>query len=101
MGRVKFEDMDELRQRVIDLLDKDRVVIRWSHIRVRHEVGGHEIRAALRYGAPLKPDKEVEGRYVVWSRLTEAGRLIRVVFEIREVNGGLVVVVTAFKEESR
>jgi len=36
---------------------------------------------------------------VVWSRLTEGGRLIRAVFEIQKINGELVVVVTAFEEE--
>lgn len=46
----------------------------------------------------LRPDREVEGRYVTWSRLTEDGRLIRVVFEVQKINGERMVVVTAFGE---
>ena len=96
--RLKFEDMEELRRRVVELVNEDRVQIKWSHIKSRHDVRRHEILMALRHGAPLKPDREVEGRYVTWSSLTEAGRLIRVVFEIRKINGEYVVVVTAFGE---
>jgi hypothetical protein len=46
----------------------------------------------------LRPDREVEGRYVTWSRLTEDGRLIRGIFEVQKINGERVVVVTAFRE---
>lgn len=97
--RVKFEDMRELRRRVVELLNEHKVMIRWEHIRPRHDVREHEILAALRYGTPLKPDLEVDGRHVVWSKLTEDGRLIRVVFEVQKIDGELVIVVTAFGEE--
>lgn len=97
--RVKFEDMGELRRRVVELVDQEKVRIKWDHIRPRHDVREHEIMAALRYGTPLKPDMEVEGRYVTWSSLTEEGRLVRVVFEVQKIDGELVVVVTAFGEE--
>lgn len=96
--RMKFEDMRELRRRVVELVDQEKVQIKWSHIRLRHDVRRHEILMALRHGTPLKPDMKVDGRYVIWSRLTEDGRLIRVVFEIRRINGEYVVVVTAFGE---
>jgi hypothetical protein len=46
----------------------------------------------------LRPDREVEGRYVTWLRLTEDGRLIRGIFEVQKINGERVVVVTAFRE---
>jgi len=75
------------------------VLIKWKHIKRYHDVQGHEIFNALRYGVALKPDREVEGRYVIWSRLTEDKRLIRVVFKIWKINGEYVVVVTAFGEE--
>ncbi len=96
--RLKFDDMRELKERVVELVDEGRVEIIWSHIRARHDVRRHEILMALRHGSPLKPDKVVEGRYVVWSRLTEERRLARVVFEIQRVNGEKLVVVTAFEE---
>lgn len=96
---VKFEDMLELGKRVVGLANEDKVQINWKHIRSRHNVRRHEILMALRYGTPLKPDLEREGRYVTWSRLTEDRRLIRVVFEILKTNVENVVVVTAFAEE--
>lgn len=97
--RLKFEDMRELRRRVVELVNEEKVRIRWEHIRPRHDLRRHEIMVALRYGTPLKPDREVEGRYVTWSKLTEEGRVIRIVFEVQKINGELVVVVTAFGEE--
>lgn len=97
--RLKFEDMRELRKRVVELVNEEKVMIRWEHIRPRHDLRRHEILVALRYGTPLKPDREVEGRYVTWSKLTEEGRVIRIVFEVQKINGELVVVVTAFGEE--
>ncbi len=97
--RLKFEDMGELRRRVVELVNENKVLIKWEHIRRYHDVQGHEIFNALRYGLPPQPDAKEEGRYVTWSRLTEDGRLIRVVFEIQRRNGDYVVVVTAFEEE--
>ena len=97
--RLKFEDMRELRKRVVELVNQEKVRIRWNHIRPHHDVRRHEILATLLYGALLKPDMKVEGRYIAWSRLTEKGRLVRVVFEVQKINGELVVVVTAFGEE--
>lgn len=97
--KLKFEDMRELRRRVVELVNEEKVMIRWEHIRPRHDLRRHEILVALRYGTPLKPDREVEGRYVTWSKLTEERRVIRVVFEVQKINGELVVVVTAFGEE--
>lgn len=96
--RLKFEDMRELRKRAVELANEEKVRIRWDHIRPSHDVRRHEVLATLLYGTPLKPDREVDGRYVVWSRLTEDGRLIRVVFEVQKIDGELVVVVTAFGE---
>ena len=97
--RLKFEDMGELRKRVVELVNQNNVTIKWDHIRPLHDVRGHEIFNALRYGSPLRPDREVKGRYVTWSRLTEEGRLVRVVFEIQKIDRENVVVVTAFGEE--
>ena len=97
--RLKFEDMGELRKRVVELVNEEKVKIRWNHIRPHHDIQRHEILVTLLYGTPLKPDREVEGRYVTWSKLTEEGRLIRVVFEVQKINGELVVAVTAFGEE--
>jgi methionine-rich copper-binding protein CopC len=97
--RLKFEDMCELRRRVVELVNQEKVRVKWEHIRPSHDVRRHEIFMALRYGTLLKPDKEVEGRYVTWSSLTEDGRVIRVVFEVQKIDGELVVVVTAFREE--
>lgn len=96
--RVKFEDMKELRKKVVELVNEEKVQIKWGHIRSRHDMQGYEIFNTLRHGTPPKPDKKVEGRYVTWSRLTEDGRLIRVVFEIQKKDGEQVVVVTAFEE---
>ena len=97
--RLTFEDMQELRRCVVELVNQEQVKIKWQHIKTLHNVQKHEILVALRYGTPLKPDGEVEGRYVTWSKLTEAGVPIRVVFEVQKVNGERVVVVTAFMEE--
>jgi len=97
--RLKFGNMRELRERVVELVNQEKVRIRWDHIRPHHDVRGHEVLAALRYGTPLEQDREVEGRYVTWSRLTEDGRLIRVVFEVQKIDGELVVVVTSFGKE--
>ena len=95
---VKFEDMLELRKRVVELVNEDKVLIKWYHIRSCHDVQGHEVLNALRYGTLPKPDVKEGGRYVTWSRLTENRVLIRVVFEVQKINGERLVVVTAFEE---
>jgi len=96
---LKFEDMRELRKRVVELVNDNKVAIKWHHIRARHGVRRHEILTALCHGVPLKPDIEVEGRYVTWSKLTEEERVIRVVFAVQKIDGEQVVVATAFEEE--
>lgn len=97
--RIVYEDLNELRRDVEKLVNDDKVVIRWWHIRPLHEIKRHEIIRALLHGVPLKPDREIEGRYVTWSKFTETGVLIKVVFEVWKADGQSVVVVTAFEEE--
>jgi len=98
--RIIYEDLRKLREDVTRLVNEDKVEIWWWHIKPIHGIiRRHEIISTLLYGAPLRSDKEIEGRYVIWSRFTEDGRLLRVVFQVKKVNGTRVVVVTAFEEE--
>jgi len=97
--KIVYGDLNKLREDVIKLVNEGRVKIWWWHIKPLHSVTRGEITNALLYGAPLRLDRDVQGRYVVWSKLTEDGRCIRVVFEVWKINGEFVLVVTAFREE--
>lgn len=98
--RLEFEDMGELRKHVIELVLNDKIVILWKHIRAHHpEMKKSEITNTLLHGAPIRPDGETEGRYIVWSKLTVDRRLIRVVFEVHKTDVEYVLVVSAFGEE--
>jgi hypothetical protein len=94
--RIVYENLNKLREDVARLVNEGKVVIWWWHIKPLHSVQRHEILNALCYGSLIKPDKKVEGRYVAWSKLTENGRLIRVVFEVQKIDGIYIQVVTAF-----
>lgn len=97
MDKIDYEDMESLRSDVEDLLKEGRYEIRWPHIKRKHPgVQKWDILHCLRIGY-VRPDKNINGRYVAWSRIR--GKLMRAAFEVRSVNGKLLLIVTAFWEE--
>jgi hypothetical protein len=93
-----YEDLEKLREEVKWLVQEGRIRILWHHIKPLHPcVTKAEVLNGLLYGL-YKHDRERRGRYVAWSKLTRPPRLLRVVFEVRRMNGKFVVVVTAFEE---
>ncbi len=96
-----FRDLSELRTHVKELVYKENcVVIPWNHIKQHHpNITGREILNGLIYGF-CKPDKNIEGRYISWSKFTSPVRLIRIVFEVHEnADTEFIHVITAFEEE--
>jgi len=85
---------------VQELVYKEKYVISWNHIKQQHpNITKQEILNGLIYGS-YKADKNIEGRYISWSKFTSPVRLIRIVFEIHETNNDeFVLVITAFEEE--
>ncbi len=95
-----YSDLNELKIRVQELVYKEKYVILWNHIKQHHpNITEQEILNGLKYGL-YKPDKNIEGRYISWSKFTSPVRLIRIVFEIHETSDNeFVLVITAFEEE--
>ena len=93
-------DMLKLKELVKELIYNEKYAIQWQHIRSRHpNITESDIINGLLYGL-YKPDREIDGRYLAWSRMNYPPRLIRIVFEVNETNiGSLVRIITAFDEE--
>lgn len=97
MEKIEYEDMGKLRSDVEKLLREKKYEIHWSKIKRKHPgVKEWHILTCLRIGY-LRPDKDVSKRYVAWARMQ--GRLMRSAFEIRQVDGKLLLIITAFWEE--
>ncbi len=99
-GSKRMESLTELKTRVQELVYKEKYVILWNHIKQYHpNITEQEILNGLIYGL-YKPDKNIGGRYISWSKFTSPIRLIRLVFEIHETpDNEFVLVITAFEEE--
>ncbi|VVB88697.1 Uncharacterised protein [uncultured archaeon] len=95
-----IESLAELKTLVQELIYKEKYVILWKHIKQHHpNITEQEILNGLVYGF-CKPDKNIEGRYISWSKFTSPIRLIRIVFEIHAMTDDeFVLVITAFEEE--
>ncbi len=92
--------MLKLKEQVRELIYNEKYVISWQHIRSRHpNITESDIINGLIYGL-YKPDREIDGRYLSWSKMNYPPRLIRLVFEVDETDAGSVVrVITAFDED--
>ena len=96
-----YTDFNELRRQVNDLIDRRKVRVH-RHARKSHpEISELEQIAIVRYGGPIRPDKDrnlSEGVYLCWATLQTLGRC-RGLFCIEETSGGdLVLIITAFQE---
>ncbi len=90
----------ELKTRVRELIYNEKYVIAWNHIKRFHpNITEQEILNGLIYGL-YKPDGNIEGRFISWSKFTCPVRLIRIVFQIQNApDDEFVLVITAFDEE--
>lgn len=95
-----YSDLNDLKTRVQELVYKEKYVILWNHIKQYHpNITEQEIINGLIYGF-YKLYRNIEGRYISWSKFTSPVRLIRIVFEIHEAPANeFVLVITAFEEE--
>jgi hypothetical protein len=95
-----YNDLGELKKDVMGLVLNEKYVILWNHIKRDHpNITEQDIINGLYYGL-FKPDKNIEARFVSWSKFTIPTRLIRIVFEIHETSDNeFVLVITAFDEE--
>lgn len=96
----RMVSLTELKTRVQELVYKEKYVILWNHIKQHHpNITEQEIKNGLIYGL-YKPDNNVDGRFISWSKFASPIRLIRIVFEIHETaDNEFVLVITAFEEE--
>lgn len=96
MEKIEYEDMEELRSDVEDLLRGERYGIRWTHIKRKHPgIRKWDILHCLRAGY-IRPDRDRDRRYVAWVKIRD--KLMRTAFEVRKVNGKLLLIITAFWE---
>ncbi len=95
-----YANMLKLKERVRELVFNERYALQWHHILSRHpNITEDDIINGLLYGY-YKPDREMEGRYLSWSRMNYPPRLIRIVFEVHETDAGsLVRIITAFDDD--
>jgi hypothetical protein len=98
--KESYSDLNELKTRVQELVYKEKYVILWNHIKQHHpNITEQEITNGLIYGL-YKPDNNIDGRFISWSKFASPVRLIRIVFEIHETHDNeFVLVITAFEEE--
>jgi hypothetical protein len=98
--KKSYSDLNELKTRVQELVYKEKYVILWNHIKQHHpNITEQELINGLLYGL-YKPDNNVDGRFISWSKFASPVRLIRIVFEIHEnPDCEFVLVITAFEEE--
>jgi hypothetical protein len=99
-SKRSYSNLDDLKKDVMELVLNEKYVILWNHIKRDHpNIKEEEIINGLYYGL-FKPDKNIEDRFVSWSKFTKPERLIRIVFEIHETTDNeFVLVITAFDEE--
>ena len=99
-SKRSYYDLGELKKDVMELVLNEKYVILWNHIKRDHpNITEQEIINGLYYGL-FKPDKNIEARFVSWSKFTLPAKLIRIVFEIHETSDNeFVLVITAFDEE--
>ena len=99
-SKRSYNDLAELKKDVMELVLSEKYVILWNHIKRDHpNITEQEIINGLYYGL-FKPDKNIEARFISWSKFTIPARLIRIVFEIHETSDNeFVLVITAFDEE--
>ena len=95
-----YTDMLKLKEQVKELIYNEKYAIPWHHILSHHpNITESDIINGLLYGL-YKPDREIDGRYLSWSRMNYPPRLIRIVFKVDETDAGSFVrVITAFDEE--
>jgi len=95
-----YSDLNDLKTHVQELVYKEKYVILWNHIKQHHpNITEQELINGLLYGL-YKPDNNVDGRFISWSKFASPVRLIRIVFEIHENSDSeFVLVITAFEEE--
>jgi hypothetical protein len=96
-----YTDLDELRKKVNDLIDRGKVRVS-LHARKSHpELSEEEQIGIVRYGSAIQFDHNrpsSDGVYICWARLPNRG-LCRAVFCVEETEGGdLVLIITAFQE---
>ncbi|HMB45368.1 MAG TPA: hypothetical protein VKL21_06065 [Candidatus Methanoperedens sp.] len=98
-SKRSYSDLVELKTVVMELVLNEKYVILWNHIKQYHvNITETEILNGLYYGL-FKPDKNIESRFVSWSKFTISKRLIRIVFEVHEASDNdFVLVITAFDE---
>ena len=99
-SKRSYSDLGELKKVVMELVLNEKYVILWNHIKRYHpNITELEIINGLYYGL-IKPDKNIESRFVSWSKFTISKRLIRIVFEVHETSDNeFVLVITAFDDE--
>jgi len=99
-SKRSYNNLGELKKDVTGLVLNEKYVILWNHIKRDHpNITEQEIINGLYYGL-FKPDRNIEARFVSWSKFTIPTRLIRIVFEIHETSDNeFVLVITAFDEE--
>ena len=95
-----YNDMLKLKEQVKELIYNEKYAIQWHHILPSHpNITESDIINRLLYGL-YKPDREIDGRYLSWSRMNYPPRLIRIVFEVHETDSdSLVRIITAFDED--
>lgn len=101
-SRKLYTDLQALLRDARRLIETGRVLWSKAH-QAAHDVTEFEAYRAVAFAGRVRPDRDVPGRYVVWSRDTRGSRLIRVVFEIQHDEGNAasddhLVIVTAFEE---
>lgn len=97
MGKIEYKNMKKLRSDIEKLLKKERYRIRWDHIKKKHPgIRKRDLLHCLRAGY-IRPDSHIKRRYVAWVRIR--GKLMRSSFEVRRINGKLLLIITAFWEE--
>lgn len=99
-SKRSYSDLGELKKAVMELVLNEKYVILWNHIKRHHpNITEQEIINGLYYGL-FKPGKNIEARFVSWSKFNKSARLIRIVFEIHETSDKeFVLIITAFDEE--
>lgn len=94
-----YTDLGAIREDVAKLIHSKRYEINWRHIRMYHpDIKEIEILNTLLYGV-YEFDKKHKGRYISKAKFPYREGWVRAVFVVEEVNGELVVIITAFEEE--
>jgi len=95
-----YTNLKLLREDVMKLIHSKRYEINWRHIRTHHpDIKEIEILNTLIYGIYGFDKKHKEEGYISKAKFPYRGGWVKVAFVVKEVNGQLVVVITAFEEE--